>query len=55
MTDMKRITIAFPDDLDAAIIALRKTKRFERCSYSEIVRCLIQKGLAAPAKDEPAS
>ena len=48
MTDMKRVTVSFPDDLDDAIIALRKTKQFERCSYSEIVRHLIARGLDAP-------
>lgn len=48
MTEMKRVTVSFPDDLDAAIIALRKTKQFERCSYSEIVRNLIARGLDVP-------
>ena len=57
MTDMKRVTVSFtvsfPDDLDAAIIALRKTKQFERCSYSEIVRRLIERGLSTPPANRP--
>lgn len=42
MTDMKRITISLPDDLDAAVEALRKTERFARASYSEIIRHLVR-------------
>ena len=45
MTDMKRITISLPDDLDAAVEALRKTERFARASYSEIIRHLVGLGL----------
>lgn len=46
MTDMRRITIALPDEIDKRIIALRKDDRFIRCSYAEIVRQLLERGLA---------
>lgn len=46
MTNMKRTTISFPDELADRIFALRKDDRFTKCSYSEIVRQLAEKGLA---------
>lgn len=45
MTDMKRISISIPASLDEKILALRKTDRFVRCSYSEITRQLLERGL----------
>jgi len=45
MTGMKRMSIAIPDELDDRILALRKTDEFIRCSYSEIVRQIIERGL----------
>jgi len=45
MTNMKRMSIAIPDELDNRILALRKTDEFIRCSYSEIVRRIIERGL----------
>lgn len=45
MTDMKRTTISFPDALADRIFALRKDDRFNRCSYSELVRQLTERGL----------
>ena len=45
MTDMKRSTVAFPDDIAKAIYALRKTDKFVKCSYSEIIRQLVVAGL----------
>ena len=45
MTDMKRTTISFPDELVERIFALRKDDRFTRCSYSELVRKLTERGL----------
>lgn len=47
MTDMRRGTIAVPDNLDAMILGLRKQDRFVRCSYAEIVRQLLLAGLRA--------
>ncbi len=45
MTDMKRLTVSFPDEINDAIYALRKTDEFSRCSYSEIIRRLVQRAL----------
>jgi len=45
MTEMKRTTISLPDDLYHAIFELRKDERYVRCSYSEIVRRLVEIGL----------
>ena len=46
MTNMKRVTIALPDSLDQQIINMRKEEQFLRCSYSEIVRKLLEQALA---------
>ena len=45
MTDMKRVTIAMPTDLDARILEMKKSDQFVRTSYSEIVWMLVVKGL----------
>lgn len=45
MTNMRRITIAVPDRLDQRILELRKDDRFVRCSYAEIVRQLLERGV----------
>lgn len=45
MTDMKRVTISLPDELDEKILELRKDDRFIRCSYAEIVRRSLEHGL----------
>ena len=46
MTDMKRVTISLPDDIDRKVLELRKDDRFLRCSYSELVRMLLEAGLS---------
>lgn len=46
MTTMKRTTVSLPDELTERIFALRKDDRFIRCSYSELIRQLAEKGLA---------
>lgn len=45
MTDMRRITISLPEKLDKQILELRKDDRFVRCSYSEIVRQIVEQGI----------
>ena len=47
MTEMRRITIALPDEIDRKILEMRKDDRFVRCSYAEIVRQLLEKGLVS--------
>ncbi len=49
MTDMKRVTVSFTDEQDAAIEQLRKKEEYKRSSYSKIVRYLVSCGLAAAA------
>ncbi len=44
MTDMRRVTISLPDELDKKILELKRNDRFVRCSYSEIVRQLMEHG-----------
>lgn len=51
MTDMRRITIALPDEIDRKILELRKDDRFVRCSYAEIVRQILERGLKNANKD----
>lgn len=40
-----RASVVIPKELEERIIELRKTDRFARCTISEIMRTLIQKGL----------
>lgn len=46
MTNMKRTTVSLPSELTERIFALRKDDRFIRCSYSELIRQLTEKGLS---------
>mgnify|MGYP000856494993 FL=1 len=46
MTDMRRVTIAIPDDLDKRILELKKDDRFVRGSYAEVVRQILERGLS---------
>lgn len=52
MTSMKRVTVALPDDIDRRILKLRADERFARCSYSEIVRQILEHGIELVSKDE---
>ena len=55
MTNMKRTTISLPGELADRIFALRKDDRYTRCSYSELIRELTEKGLSMmeAGPDEP--
>ena len=44
-TNMKRTTVSFTDELTDRIFSLRADARFRRCSYSELIRQLAEKGL----------
>lgn len=52
MTDMRRITVSLPDKLDQQILELRKDDRFIRCSYSEIVRQMLERGISMLGLDQ---
>lgn len=49
MTDMRRVTISIPEELDRELLRLKKEDRFIRVSYSELIRCLLQAGLQVMA------
>ena len=51
MTDMKRVTVSVPDEIDKKILALRKEDKFVRCSYGEIVRQVLLAGLEAKVRE----
>lgn len=44
MTDMRRVTVSLPEELDKRIADLRNCEPFARCSYSEVVRRLLDCG-----------
>lgn len=55
MTEMKRISVAFSDDLDDGIFELRKKDEYVKCSYSEIIRRLVKIGLEVESKKQEKS
>lgn len=51
MTDMKRVTIAIPEHIDQKVLELRKSDKFIRSSYAEIVRYILSIGIEAYERD----
>lgn len=51
MTDMKRVTIAVPEHIDQKVLELRKSDKFIRSSYAEIVRYILSIGIEAYERD----
>ena len=47
MTDMRRVTIPLPDEIDRRILELKKDDKYIRLSYAEVVRQLLERGLEA--------
>ena len=45
MTEMKRITVAIPEEIDEKSLELKKQDEFVRSSYSAIVRVLLMEAL----------
>ena len=45
MTQMKRITVSFPDSIIIQIERLKRTERYKGAPDSMIIRDLVQKGL----------
>ena len=45
MVDMKRMTISIPAEMEESIVELRKTDRFCRSSYAEIIREVLTAGM----------
>lgn len=52
MTDMRRVTIPLPDELDRRILELKKDDKYIRLSYAEVVRQLLERGLEACGNGE---
>ena len=44
-------SLLISDELADAILDLRTTEEFKRCSISEIIRCLLARGLKASGID----
>lgn len=55
MTEMRRMSVAIPDELDKRLLALRRDDRFARCTYSEIVRRMLEQALDNHAKPQKAN
>lgn len=53
MTGMRRVTISVPETMDKRLLALRRKKEFERLSYSEIVRRMVELGMSANRIPDP--
>ena len=51
MGTMRRMSVTIPDEIDAAVLSLRKTDEFCRCSYSEILRHLLSVGVEQEIQD----
>lgn len=47
MTEMKRATVSFPDEIVEEIEKLKETPEYRQCTYSEIIRRLVLRGLSA--------
>lgn len=45
--NVKRMSITLPEELERKIVELRKTEKFCRASYAEIIRMLLVAGLDA--------
>lgn len=45
MTEMKRITVAIPETMNNEIMEIRKNDMFIRCTYSELVRKILECGM----------
>ena len=51
----KRLSINLSPELDRAVIDLRKTEEYCRCSYAEIIRVLMAEGAKALAEHQQGS
>lgn len=49
---MIRLSISIPEDVEQKIVDLRKTDKYCRCSYSEIVRQLLERGIKVIEADK---
>lgn len=54
MTDMKRTTVSFPDNIVSELERLKQTDEFKKCTYSEIIRRLVERGVKCIKEKETA-
>lgn len=52
MTEMKRVTFSIPEEMAKKVLMLRRDDKFIHCSYSEIIRRLLDIGLNAQAQEK---
>lgn len=52
MTDMKRTSVSLTDELVEALARLKQSDEFKGCSYSEIIRRLLSRGLEKDQKGQ---
>ena len=50
MTDMKRITVSFPDEIETKLLELKKTDMFAGRPYSELIRYLVSLGIQSASR-----
>ena len=50
MTDMRRITVSFPEDIGEQLESLKKTDRFAGRPYSELIRYLVTLGIQSNSR-----
>ena len=53
MTDMWRISVAIPKEVENAILELRNREKFRKYSYSELVRYLLKQGIQSTKDSKP--
>lgn len=52
MEKARRITVSFPPELEKELVNLRKTDEFCQKSWAEIIRRMIELGLACEKKED---
>ena len=55
MTDMRRISVSFPDDISEQLEALKRTDRFASRPYSELIRYLVMLGIQSNSRKSGAN
>ena len=50
MTDMRRISVSFPDDISEQLEALKRTDRFAGRPYSDLIRYLVTLGIQSNSR-----
>lgn len=50
--NQKRMSISISEEMENKIVELRKTNEYCRCSYSEIIRRLLEQGIKVIEADK---